>query len=74
MGVEIKPVYRDPQLLWEKSPRLWEGARPFPRERMREEVEKYTHGDGAKAAELLGRHAETGLEDGVRTIVGGESQ
>jgi UDP-glucose 4-epimerase len=69
MGVEIEPVYRDPQLLWEKSPRLWAGARPFPRDRMREEVEKYTLGDGSKAAELLGWRAETGLEEGVRAIV-----
>jgi nucleoside-diphosphate-sugar epimerase len=69
MGVEIEPVYRDPQLLCDKTPRLWEGACPFPRERMREEVEKYMLGDGANTAELLGWRPETGLEDGVRTIV-----
>jgi nucleoside-diphosphate-sugar epimerase len=45
------------------------GVRPFPRGRMREEVEKYTLGDGTKAAELLGWRAETGLEEGVRAIV-----
>ena len=50
----VEPVYRDPALLWEKSGKLWAGARPFPAARMREEVEKYCLGDGARVKALLG--------------------
>lgn len=50
----VEPVYRDPALLWEKADKLWAGARPFPAARMREEVEKYCLGDGARAKALLG--------------------
>lgn len=70
---DVQPIYRDPSLLWEKSTALWLGARPFPRERMREEVEKYTEGDGSKAFELLGWRPKYSLEDGIAEIAGARS-
>jgi nucleoside-diphosphate-sugar epimerase len=66
---DVQPIYRDPALLWEKSPVLWSGARPFPRERMREEVEKFTLGDGKKAFELLGWRPEYSLKAGIAELV-----
>ena len=69
MGTTVQPVYRDPSLLWEKSPALWAGALPFPRDRMKEEVEKYTLGDGAKAAALLGWRPEYTMETGIAELV-----
>jgi nucleoside-diphosphate-sugar epimerase len=70
MAVSVEPVYRAPALLWEGTPGLWAGVRPFPRERMAEEVCKYTLGDPTRAAELLGWRAEVGLEEGIRDILG----
>jgi len=69
LGVTTEPIFRDPALLWDKTPALFEGAHPFPRARMVEEVVKYTLGDAAKAESLLGWTAELGLEDGIRDII-----
>lgn len=45
----IEPIYNDPTLLWEKSSVLWSGVMPFSRDRMRQEVDKYTIGDTTKS-------------------------
>jgi len=68
-GSDVEPVYRDPALLWDKTAALFEGARPFPRARMVEEVVKFSHGDPARAKELLGWEAAFSLQAGVDDIV-----
>jgi nucleoside-diphosphate-sugar epimerase len=65
----INPVYRDPVLLWEKATTLWEGELPFSKERMTQEVEKYTLGSIEKAQLLLGWKAETTMSDGLRICI-----
>jgi len=58
VGTNIEPIYRDPALLWEKSVKLWQGARPFPRERMKEEVENLALAPARKlSACLVGDHS-----------------
>jgi len=69
MKVHINPVYRDPCLLWENADKIWEGEYPFSKERMREEVEKYTIGDINKAYALYRWKSITGMELGIKNIL-----
>ena len=68
LGTDIEPIYRDPSLLWEKSVKLWQGARPFPRERMKEEVEKFSLGNGEKAFHMLGWQPRFTIETGITDL------
>jgi hypothetical protein len=69
VGTNIEPIYRDPALLWEKSVKLWQGARPFPRERMKEEVEKFSLGAGEKAFRLFGWRPQYTIQSGIAELV-----
>jgi len=64
----IEPLYRNPELLWEKSNVLWEGNYIFSKERMKEEVIKYCIGSTAKAKELLNWETKIPLEEGIQKI------
>jgi len=70
LGVTTEPIYRDPSLLWDKTPALFEGERPFPKSRMCEEVLKFTLGDASKAKALLRWEVEYDAESGIRDILG----
>lgn len=50
---QLNPIYRNPELLWDKSIKLWQGEFPFSKDRMKQEVEKFTVGDNSKAFKLL---------------------
>jgi len=69
MFVEIEPIYRDPALLWENAKKLWEGEMPFSKERMIEEVEKYTIGDSTKAYKFYGWKSTTDMEAGIKKMI-----
>jgi len=62
---KINPVYRDPSLLWEKSEKLWRGNYPFSKDRMKQEVNKYTLGDSIKAKNILDWEAKTDMKEGL---------
>ena len=62
-------IYRDPCLLWENNAKLWEGEMPFKKDRMREEVEKYTIGDGSNAYRLYGWKSKTDMVTGIKEII-----
>jgi nucleoside-diphosphate-sugar epimerase len=64
-----QPIYRDPCLLWENNAKLWEGEMPFKKDRMREEVEKYTIGDGSNAYRLYGWKSKTDMVTGIKEII-----
>jgi UDP-glucose 4-epimerase len=63
---QLNPIYRNPELLWEKSTKLWQGEYPFLKDRMRQEVEKYTVGDNSKAYELLGWKPLIDMKTGLK--------
>jgi UDP-glucose 4-epimerase len=69
MKVDTEPIYRDPSLLWEKSTVLWNGESVFPKERMLEEVTKYSCGDPSKAHEKFGWKSIYSLEEGIRELL-----
>ena len=68
LGSTVEPTYRDPQLLWEKAAKLWEGERSFPASRMKEEVEKCCIWDAGRALELLDWKATVTMEEGIRRM------
>lgn len=69
MNVDIEPIYRDPSLLWENSKQLWEGEYTFSKERMCEEVEKYTIGDTNKVYKIYNWKATNNIDDGIKKIL-----
>jgi UDP-glucose 4-epimerase len=70
LGVTTEPIYRDPSLLWDKTPALFQGVHPFPKSRMCEEVLKFSLGDASKAKALLGWETEFDAESGIKDILG----
>lgn len=69
MCTSIQPIYRDPVLLWDKSPVLWNGVHTFPKERMMEEVNKYSCGDPSKTYLNFGWKATCTIRDGIRKLL-----
>lgn len=63
---QLKPIYRNPELLWEKSTKLWQGEFTFSKYRMKQEVEKYTIGDNSKAYKLLGWKPKIDMVNGLK--------
>jgi nucleoside-diphosphate-sugar epimerase len=65
---EMEPIYREPELLWEKSKILWEGQYTFSQERMKNEVLKYCIGSTEKTKNLLNWQTTTLLKEGIQKI------
>jgi nucleoside-diphosphate-sugar epimerase len=69
MEVSIQPIYRDPVLLWDKTPILWKGEHTFPKTRMMEEVNKYSCGDPSKTYLRFEWKAVCSIQDGIRKLL-----
>jgi nucleoside-diphosphate-sugar epimerase len=66
---QIEPIYRDPSLLWEKSDILWNGIYPFSKERMKQEVIKYTLGNTIKSKNLLNWEIKINMKEGLSKCI-----
>lgn len=66
---KIKPVYRDPKLIWEKFPRQIEGKYAMNPLFLEKEVNKITLADVSKAKRLLDWKAKVGIEEGLRKTI-----
>lgn len=62
---KIKPIYRDPKLIWENFPRQTQGEYSIDPKFLEREVNKYTLADTSKAKKLLGWRAKVGIEEGL---------
>lgn len=62
---KIKPIYRDPKLIWENFPRQIQGEYSIDPKFLEREVNKYTLADTSKAKKLLGWRAKVGIEEGL---------
>ena len=65
----LLPIYRDPSLLWEKATVLWNGIYTFSKDRMKQEVEKYTLGNTIKAEKLLNWKIKINMKDGLSKCI-----
>ena len=66
---KIEPIYRDPSLLWEKATVLWNGVYTFSKDRMKQEVEKYTLGNIIKAEKLLNWKIKINMKEGLSKCI-----
>lgn len=65
----IKPIYRDPKLIWEKFPRQFEGKYPIKGALLEKEVNKFTLAAIQKAQQLLNWAPQVGIEEGLSKTV-----
>lgn len=62
---KIKPVYRDPRLIWEKFPEQLEGKYPINVDLLKKEVNKITLADIHKAKRMLGWKPRVTFKEGL---------
>ncbi len=67
LGAEkIKPIFREPSLLWNKYPDLFKGDFPLGIEFVEEEVNRYTLASIKKAKKLLNWSPKVSLSEGLK--------
>lgn len=67
---KIKPIYRNPKLIWENFPRQIQGEYSIDPRFLEREVNKYTLANTTKAKKLLGWKAKIGIEEGLaKTLI-----
>ena len=62
---DIKPVFHRASVFWDKYPNLFSGSRPFPRQLLEKEVNKFSLGDTRHTLETIGWKAEIDLGEGM---------
>lgn len=65
----IKPIYRDPKLIWEKFPRQLEGKFPINKTLLEKEVNKLTLATIQKAHKLLNWKPQVSMKEGLAQTV-----
>lgn len=66
---KIKPIYRDPKLIWEKFPKQFAGRYPINSALLEKEVNKFTLAATQKAKRILNWEAKVGIEEGLAKTV-----
>lgn len=67
---KIKPIFRDPKLIWEIFPRQFRGKYPMNKALLEKEVNKFTLADTKKAKKMLNWQAKVSIEEGLdKTVV-----
>lgn len=66
---KIKPIYRDPRLIWEKFPRQFKGKYPINPLFLEKEVNKLTLAATNKVERLLNWKAKVSIEEGITETV-----
>ncbi len=61
----VKPVYRDPKLIWEKFPNQFKGKYPMDPKFLRKEVNKITLADISKAKKILNWKSKVSFKQGL---------
>lgn len=65
----IKPIYRNPKLIWENFPKQIKGKYSIDPNFLEKEVNKFTLADTSKAKKLLNWEAKIGIDEGlVKTV------
>jgi UDP-glucose 4-epimerase len=64
-GTDIKPAFQAADKFWDRYPKLFEGTRPFPKQLLEKEVNKFSLGDTSHTLEKIGWKAEVSLQEGM---------
>jgi|Napbiome12C3dose_1001474.scaffolds.fasta_scaffold00008_89 nucleoside-diphosphate-sugar epimerase len=65
----IKPVFRDPKLIWEKFPQQFQGNYPLDTSLLDKEVNKLTLASIKKAQKMLNWKAEINIKEGLTQTI-----
>lgn len=66
---KIKPIYRNPKLIWEKFPRQFEGKYPLDPIFLEKEVNKHTLAATEKSKKLLNWEAKVKIKEGLAETI-----
>lgn len=66
---KIKPIYRNPKLIWEKFPKQFAGKYPINSALLEKEVNKFTLAATKKTEKLLNWKSQISIEDGLKKTV-----
>lgn len=66
---KIKPIYRNPKLIWENFPGQFKGVFPINPIFLEKEVNKFTLADTQKAKKMLKWEAKVSIEEGIASTV-----
>jgi len=69
MRSNIEATYRDPSLLWEKYPSLYQGKQKLSAQRLIDEVNKYAKGDPTLTRKTFRWECETTMQTGIKKTV-----
>lgn len=64
-----EPTYREAHKFWDKYPKLFEGKYPLKKQRLEEEVKKFSLGSTSKSKQILDWEAKTDFKTGFRKSV-----
>lgn len=67
--LDIKPIYRPTEKIWEKYPVLFEGVLPIEEWRIQDEVEKQTLTSNLRATTQFNWHPKVSIEQGIQKMV-----
>lgn len=68
LSSDITPIYRDPQLLWDQYPQLFQGY-GLEQQIVAKETNKYSLGCNKKALEMLGWSPKVDIKQGLKLTV-----
>jgi len=69
LKTEIKPIFHDSKLFWDKYPSLFDGNHSLNKKWIEKEVDKFTLSSNKKAEKLLGWKAVTSIEEGLKITI-----
>ena len=69
LKTEIKPIFRDSKLFWDKYSSLFEGNHGLNKKWIEKEVDKFTLSSNKKAEKLLGWKVNTPIEEGLKITI-----
>jgi UDP-glucose 4-epimerase len=64
-GTDVKPIFNEATNFWDKYPKLFEGAQPFPKLLLEKEVNKFSLGYIDHTFNVLGWKTEISLQEGM---------
>ncbi len=69
LKTEIKPIFQDSKLFWDKYPSLFEGSHGLNKKWIEKEVDKFTLSGTEKTKKLLDWKSVVSIEEGLKTTI-----
>lgn len=66
---QIRPIFRDPKLIWERFPKIFDGKYPLNPYILENEVNKYTISSTKKTKKMLNWEAKVDIKEGLNKTI-----